>query len=71
MPSDHPPQLRLYLALGQLQHAADYLGEFAFSLDLNDLNTDEKALRDYCAKISMNLQDCLEHLRALATKRTF
>ncbi len=69
MPLPESPHLRLHLAIARLEHAADDIGAVAFSLDQKDLTDEEKALRDYYARVFLNLRETLEELKVMAARR--
>ncbi len=66
--TSHSPRLRLFVALARIEESADLLADIAFALEQEDLDDEHRLLRDYCARLSMNLQDSFERLRALTSK---
>ncbi len=68
---DHPSftgRLRLFVALARLEESAGLLADIAFALEQADLDDEHRLLRDYCAHLSMHLQDSFERLRVLTAK---
>ncbi len=61
-------RLRMCVALAQLEQTGEAFAALAFALDQQPLTEDEKRLRDYCARLSMALGDCLEELRSLSAR---
>ncbi len=59
----------LHAALDQLERTAETVASEAFYLDQQAVSDDEKMLRDYYARLSLNLRESLRELQVLAAKR--
>ncbi len=64
-------RLQLNLAIRQLEHAADEIGAVAFSVNLETLTDEQKALVAYYERVAASLQETLQELRVMASRRKF
>lgn len=59
----------LHIALDHLERTAETVASEAFYLDQRAVSDDEKMLRDYYARLSLNLRESLRELQVLAARR--